>query len=410
MNGTPITERSAMDTGPGPTRNAVFVAAGWWPGVVHPSDGVFVKEHAFAVGKLRPSAVVHLTFIRRFAPFSIRYSESEEDGVAVLIGQITAPVRRFGIHDLLVRTAYRRAIARLRDRFTFSVAHIHVHTPMTGNLLAVARGNNWPVVVTEHSTFYHNGAAFWGEAEQSRFRHRMRRWFAHPSIKAVLPVSRDLAKTLNESYGVRADNITVVPNISAPYFRPRVVASPPPFRIVLAAYWSGNKDPGLFLAALHLLPDDVKARLRIDWIGDGELIEPVRNASAHFVAQGIMHFHGRLPKPELAGLLAQAHLLVHPTKAENLPCIILESLCCGTPVLSHAVNGVPELVDDSNGVLCPPSDPKAFAEALLSILEHPGRFDRARIAARAEQRFSASNVAKQIVAVYDSIAPAPRGT
>lgn len=408
MSGTPVTDRSG--TGRGPARNAVFVAAGWWPGIHHPSDGIFVREHAVAVGKLRPSAVVHLTFTRRIAPFSIRFEESVQDGTVVLTGHITAPMRRFGVHDRLVRMAYRRAITRLSDRFTFSVAHIHVHTPMTGNLLPVARENKWPVVVTEHSTFYHNGAAFWGEAEQTKFQHRMRRWFADPSIKAVLPVSRDLAKTLVQDYGVPPGDITVVPNISAPYFRPRSVATSPPFRIVLAAYWSGNKDPGLFLAALHLLPDDVKARLRIDWIGDGELIEPVRNAAAHFVAQGIMHFHGRLPKPELAELLAQAHLLVHPTKAENLPCIILESLCCGTPVLSHAVNGVPELVDDSNGVLCPPSDPKAFTEALLNIMEHPGRFDRARIAARAEQRFSASNVAKQIVAVYDSIAPAPRGT
>ena len=385
--------------------NAVLVAAGWWPGILHPSDGIFVKEHVLAVSRSRPGAVIHLIFTRSpFAPFRIRFTEAVEDGIVVLTGRLTAPIRRFGIHDLLVRMAYRRAIAQLSDRFAFSVVHIHVHTPMTENLLPIARENGWPVVVTEHSTFYHSGIVGRSEAERVNFQRNVRRWYADPCIKAVLPVSHDLGKTLHEGYGVPMDKITVVPNISAPCFKPRAVQAPPPFRIVLAAYWAGNKDPGLFISALDLLPAEWKTRTRIDWVGDGELLQRAQTECAPYVAQGIMHFHGRLTKPQLAVLLAEAHLLVHPTKAENLPCIIIESLCCGTPVLSNAVNGVPELVDRHNGVLCPPGDPQAFATALQEIMQHHARFDRASIAAHAEQRFSSANVARRIVDVYDSIA------
>ncbi|MEO7081190.1 MAG: glycosyltransferase family 4 protein, partial [Flavobacteriales bacterium] len=316
-------------------------------------------------------------------------------------GKIHTPVRRFGVHDLLVRMAYRKAFNSLSPRFRFRVAHIHVRTPITENIPHLAAKEHLPVVVTEHSSFYHRGIALKSKSEQEKETDRITRWFAHPSIRKVLPVSWDLGDILNTRFGIPWDKLQVIPNVAAAEFLSGPIPVKPPFRIVLAARWSDPKDPSLFIEALHLLPKELRSSLSIHWVGDGDQMEKVRSACASFIAEGIMTFPGRLPKSELAPLLAQAHLLVHPTKAENLPCIIIESLCCGTPVLSNAVNGIPELVDDTNGRLAPPNDPITFANTLRWIMENYPHFDRVAIAKAAVERYSAEAVAKQITAVYD---------
>ena len=274
---------------------------------------------------------------------------------------------------------------------------------MTENAVQIAEELHLPVIVTEHSTFYHRGIGLKQESEQAKEVDRISRWFAHPSIRMVLPVSQDLHDILNERFGVPTVKLRVIPNVASSVFFRQGTLEPPPFRIVLAARWAGNKDPTLFIGALHLLPEWLRRSLSIRWVGDGEFINEARAASAHYIDQGIMHFPGRLSKAELAPFLAQAHLLVHPTKAENLPCIIIESLCCGTPVLSNAVNGVPELVDGTNGRLTPAQDPVAFAHELRWIMENYAHFDRNAIAQTAQARYSAKAVAQQIMDVYDKV-------
>ena len=55
---------------------------------------------------------------------------------------------------------------------------------------------------------------------------------------------------------------------------------------------------------------------------------------------------------------------------ENFPHTVVEALAVGTPVLGTAVGGVAEVVrDGENGLLVPPGDPSAFAEALRRFLE-----------------------------------------
>ncbi|MCC6841098.1 MAG: glycosyltransferase [Flavobacteriales bacterium] len=384
-------------------REAVLFLAGWWPSPGNPHDGIFIREHAMALQSLQQVAVVHLRVAKHPRRFpGITWQEEHDHGLVVLRGEITTPLRRFGSYDLLVRKAYRQALRQLGRRFEFRVAHVHVRTPVTMNAPAVAAGLGLPVVVTEHSSYYHTGINQLLPGERDAAAQAVRRWFALPAIKKVLPVSRDLGNILQQHFGVAREKVQTVPNVAADCFHPRPIVDNGRFRMVLAARWASPKDPDLFIEVLRRMPQEVLARLQVDWVGDGELYPPARDACKAWVERGMVRFPGRLDKLELAGLLAQAHLLVHPTKAENLPCIIAESLCSGTPVLSMAVNGIPELVDSSNGMLCPPGDPQAFLEALLLLMNNY-RFDRQQIAQAAQQRFAPGPVARQLLGIYATL-------
>ena len=96
-----------------------------------------------------------------------------------------------------------------------------------------------------------------------------------------------------------------------------------------------------------------------------------------------VRFAGALPRHEVLAHLAGARAAVLSSAWENLPHAAVEALAVGTPVVSTAVGGVPEVVrDGENGLLVPANDPAALAGALRSILEDDAL--RARLAAAAK--------------------------
>jgi glycosyltransferase involved in cell wall biosynthesis len=385
-------------------KEAALFFAGWWPSADDPHDGIFVQEHALAVRMVMPVVVVYLSLKKtRFGSFSFSWHETVENGVVVLRGAIRTPVRRFGIYEMLVRLAYRSALRRLSGRFKFKLAHVHVRTAITEQVPGVAREKGWPVVVTEHSSFYHRGIGLRDKRQQETAVVHISKWFAQKNIVAVLPVSRDLGRVLQTRFGVAPHLITVIPNVGAPVFQPMLLPPTPPVRLVLAARWSGPKDPDTFIRALGLLPMSILKQIQVDWVGDGDQVSATMAACKDLIDSGVVKFHGRLAKEDLAKLVGQAHLLVHPTTAENLPCIIIEALCCGTPVLSNAVNGITELIDDSSGILCPARDPVAMAKGLERFVAEPSLFDRAFIAISAQRKYSAKQVGAAIVTVYETL-------
>jgi glycosyltransferase involved in cell wall biosynthesis len=79
-----------------------------------------------------------------------------------------------------------------------------------------------------------------------------------------------------------------------------------------------------------------------------------------------------------------ADLYLHASRADTFPTSILEALACATPVVATAVGGIPEQINDGQtGILTPPGDPEAMAEAIASLLDNPER--RAAMSGRAEE-------------------------
>src|SRR5207244_1546991 len=59
---------------------------------------------------------------------------------------------------------------------------------------------------------------------------------------------------------------------------------------------------------------------------------------------------------------------------EGTPVCLIEALACGRPVIATDVGGVPDLLEEGRlGILVPPRDDAAFAEALLAVANAPGR-------------------------------------
>jgi glycosyltransferase involved in cell wall biosynthesis len=139
-------------------------------------------------------------------------------------------------------------------------------------------------------------------------------------------------------------------------------------------------------------------------VGDGSGRRELEARAGAMGLQGSLRFLGsRLDVPEI---LRVVDILVHPSLEEGFCNAILEAMAAGKPVVATAVGGNPEAVmEGETGLLVPPGDGPALAEAIGWLLDRPeqaaafGHAGRRRVV----ERFELSRMVKQYEAVYDRL-------
>lgn len=112
---------------------------------------------------------------------------------------------------------------------------------------------------------------------------------------------------------------------------------------------------------------------------------------------------GVLSPDRLALALSAADVVVVPSRMENLPNIVAESLACGTPVAAFSVGGIPEMIQEGEtGFLAVPHDPESLAAAVADGLARSEDMREACVAA-ARGRYAPETVARRHLDLYHSL-------
>jgi glycosyltransferase involved in cell wall biosynthesis len=135
---------------------------------------------------------------------------------------------------------------------------------------------------------------------------------------------------------------------------------------------------------LHALADTPEALL--DVIGDGPMLGRWQNLVANLGLKQRVRFHGWLPQSDCARLVARSTALVLPSLYECGGAVVLEAMAMGKPVIATAWGGPLDYLDDSCGILIPPTSRKAlvdgFAASMQCLLISPGMAQRLGTAGR----------------------------
>lgn len=99
------------------------------------------------------------------------------------------------------------------------------------------------------------------------------------------------------------------------------------------------------------------------------------------ISQNIQ-FIPHLSQAEVANLLQKAKIFVLPSLEEALGMVAVEALASGTPVVASRVGGIPEAVPEEAGILVPPADADALADAIQELLADMNRLQSMSSAAR----------------------------
>ena len=263
-------------------------------------------------------------------------------------------------------------LARLRRRFPFDLIDAHFVYP--DGLAAALLGAVFrvPVVITLRGSIV-------------RLRHYplhrpQIRWALRRAAR-VLAVSQSL-KGVAAGLGIPAEHIRVIPNgVDADVFVPRDPADArralglPDKATILLSVGGLNEGKGHHRVVAQLpelarrFPDLLYVIVGGERPGDSSrpLIESV---AARLGVSNRLRLVGERTHDEVATWLAAADLFCLATRSEGWANVLLESLACGTPVVSTRVGGNAEIVSHEGlGILVPPQDDGALAAAMREGLE-----------------------------------------
>ncbi|HEX2620371.1 MAG TPA: glycosyltransferase family 4 protein [Phototrophicaceae bacterium] len=134
--------------------------------------------------------------------------------------------------------------------------------------------------------------------------------------------------------------------------------------LITIARLTPRKGVHIALKALHLLPENVQMIV----VGEGDQLPELESIAP----PGRVHFVGRQPHDLTLRYLRAADVFVLSSFTEGLAHVLLEALQVGTPIVATRVGGNPEVATDGiTGLLVPPDDPPALAEAIQHLLTDP---------------------------------------
>ncbi len=137
--------------------------------------------------------------------------------------------------------------------------------------------------------------------------------------------------------------------------------------------------------------------------GDGSARPFLEQRARELPLNGSVHFLGS--RADVDAIIAAADVGALSSDSEGMPLFTFECMANGTPLVATRVGGLPAVIDDgATGILVPPRDPGALADALTSLLIDPTR--RQSIAEAASKRldqFRIENVALRFAELYEQL-------
>jgi glycosyltransferase involved in cell wall biosynthesis len=157
-----------------------------------------------------------------------------------------------------------------------------------------------------------------------------------------------------------------------------------------------------FRRVVQTLPE---ARLRIVGTGlEGSYGGAVRDLVRQLDLIGKVEFTGAVGERDLAEVMRISSCLVLASRQETAPMVVAEALATGLPVVATSVGGVRGMVAPGGGIVVPPADPEAMAEAILVAIGSQTELSKAAISNA--KAYRADLVAQQTMNVYRQLAKA----
>ena len=304
----------------------------------------------------------------------LRTAAAQAGADFVALEHVRRPIRPW--HDLLGLVELVRLMRRLRPQV------VHANSSKAGILGRIAAWlSRVPVrIFTVHGWAF--SAASGSAAPMYRWAERLVR----PLTTATVCVSASERKAGIEAGTCDPRTTVVIRNgidvSKRPVSRPTREAP----RIVSVGRLQDPKDPITLVRAIgHLWERDFTTLM----VGEGLERAAVEAEVRRLGVEKAIEFMGE--RDDVAEILAESDIFVLASRSEALPLTVLEAMAAGLPVVASRVGGLAEVVaEGETGLLVPPGDPAALADALGRLIDDPQLRQRLGAAgrARAETHFT----------------------
>ena len=381
-------------------RKKILWLCSWYPSKMDPFNGDFIQRHARAAALFNDIHVIHVTYDY---PNDVENSGQELNSIGQLSEQIVYFKKKKSLKAKLTNQLrwlanYKKAIRNYIIK-NGKPDLVHLHVPMKAGVLALWMKKSYKIsyIVTEHWGIYNHIVEDKYASKSVAFKKYTKKIFERAS--KFISVSDYLAKGVNRQ--ICKKDYVVIPNAVDTdlfYYKEKEASA---FRFIHVSNMVPLKNAeGILRSFKNFIQQNINAEL----IMVGDIGPQIRDyAQTLSFPAGAIKFLGEIPYTQVAAEMQKADCLLLFSNIENSPCVIGEALCCGLPVITTNVGGIPELTSESNSLLIESKDEDALTQAMHEMVGGINNYNRKKIAENAISKFSYSVIGKQINTVYEEI-------
>ena len=200
--------------------------------------------------------------------------------------------------------------------------------------------------------------------DNSKFMYKFKKkWFTGVDNLTIVTPSKWLGDLVKQSflkdYPVKVINNGIDLSVFKPTesdFRKKYNLENKFILLGVAFGWGVKKGLDVFVELSKKLDD----RFQIVLVGTNDEVDKQ-------LPDNIISIHRTNNQQELAEIYTAADLFVNPTREENYPTVNMESLACGTPVITFNTGGSPEIIDETCGMVVPKDDAESLYNEIVKI-------------------------------------------
>jgi len=383
-----------------PPGSYVLWLPSWYPNKLAPFDGDFIQRHAKAAAlyddilviygvpdENKPTAGVDKTITTngRLAEHIIYFKKT-----AGLLGR----VRAFFQWNRLLKKTIKQYVKEKGNPVI-----VHVHVPMKAGLIArwIKRQYDVPYIVSEHSTHYRMGSPDDFFDKNFIYRKEVTRVFREAA--AVTNVSVTMGNIIKSLFNLR--HVQIISNTADTSLFNYVSSGNKKFRFIhVSTLTESQKNITGIIRGIQKLS---KGRKDFEFIIVGPVSKELKELMEAPGVEELVDFTGEISYADVSKQMKMASALVLFSRYENLPCVIIEALCCGLPVIATDVGGVKELINMKNGMLVQSDNEEELVGAMTRMIDGYNGFHREQISSNARQRFNYLTIGKQFHDLYQQV-------
>ena len=391
------------------TDKTILVLPSWYPHKLSPFDGDFIQRHVQAISAYAKQVVIFVVKdeagkITR----DVLVEKNECKNLTEIIAYYKPCKTGLKITDKIIsQRKYTQLYTKLVEEYIIkngkpSLVHVHVAMKAGLQALRLKKQHNIPFIVTEHWSGYYKNCqpnVYTGNWLLNRLNKKVLQ-----QSSLLITVSGDLGRTINDNF--IAVPYSVMPNVvdtNLFFYKPVL---PKRFRFIHPSGLIHVKNPEGIIAACKLVKEK-GYDFELQVLGPENIALRDVTAGAGLLNTTVF-FNGEVSYGDVATQMQQSSALLMFSRHENMSCVVLESLCCGLPVICTRVGGLPEVMNEANGLMVESENVQQLATAMCSMMDNYTRYNREAIAIAAKQQFNYDAVAQQHLDIYNKVLTAER--
>jgi glycosyltransferase involved in cell wall biosynthesis len=377
-------------------KNYILVLPSWYPSKLDAFNGDFNERLVKSLKDKRFQIVLYVNTIRGS---QLEELEVIEEDNLIVYKYYYKHVNNHFFHIVKIFFLYRKLLKILIEKYGLpQLVHTYVFYPAGLGVLYLKYKYKLKILLTEHWSLFsktkkiniYNVNLF----KKIIYRNTIK------LFNQIICVSNNLKSSIQE-FNSNAEYYVLPNTVDSSLFNLDTENNNSEFTFIHVSDGTENKNIPLILESFEsCLHKGYNFKLKIVGKLSEDLISFINRDN---LLMNSVDIFGMITYEEVALNMRKSNVFVLFSNYENMPCVILEALSCGLPVISSNVGGVKDVLNHENGIITEIRNLSQLENAMIKIFNDYKKYDRNLISQNAIEKYSYENISKKVDLIYNQI-------